>query len=91
MVIHKKFPFWIGFQIFPPHSGDFSPSTVPSTHVTRFKARLLTDANSACASIGVNAVNPTAPTQLLVFEQTPKVREPSGREVMWVKHGKTMP
>eukprot|EP00913_Durusdinium_trenchii_P035488 g33211.t1 len=38
-----------------------------------FKVRLIADANSACAELGLNAVNPTAPTQLVVFEQTPKV------------------
>ena len=32
----------------------------------------MADANSACAELGLNAVNPTAPTQLVVFEQTPK-------------------
>ncbi|CAK9018914.1 Probable nitrile hydratase (NHase) (Nitrilase) [Durusdinium trenchii] len=39
----------------------------------QFKVRLMADANSACAELGLNAVNPTAPTQLVVFEQTPKV------------------
>ena len=37
------------------------------------------DANSACASMGVNAVNPTAPTKLVVFEQTSKVWWAVGR------------
>ncbi|CAJ1353142.1 unnamed protein product [Effrenium voratum] len=47
---------------------DFRPGRRPA----RFKARLLQDANKACLELGVNATNPTAPTQLVVFEQTPQ-------------------
>merc|ERR1719229_1018348 len=37
-----------------------------------FKARLLQDGNAACAELGISASNPTAPTELVVVEQTPE-------------------
>lgn len=35
-----------------------------------FKQRLLTDGNAACQELGIQAANPTAPTKLVVMEQT---------------------
>ena len=50
----------------------------------QFKARLLTSGNEACLELGIDAVNPTAPTRLVVFEQTPQ------ELFRWISYRKTI-